>query len=112
MDTIERVLPSEAKRSERANDERRRRRTARSDGQAMIDAALAPGRRIPRTDGRATDVEIASGEKLLRDLAAGLRNLRKLFPAPYDLEDRTLAQAAKIRAVEWKLFKLRQGRLL
>ena len=111
MDTIEGVLSSGAERSERANDERRRRRTARSDGQAVIDAAFARKARIPRTDGRAIDVEIASGEKLLRDLVAGMRNLRRLVPAPDDFENRILVQAAKMRAVEGELFKLRQARL-
>lgn len=112
MDTNERVLSSGTEWSERANDERRRRRTARSDGQAAIEAAFAQPIRRPKTDGRAIDVEIASNEKLLRDLAAGMRNLRRLVPAPHDLEDRILVQAAKIRAVEGKLFKLRQLRLL
>jgi len=65
-----------------------------------------------RTDGRATDVEIAHLEKLARDLAMGMRNLRMLRPAPADLTWRMIGQAAKMRKVEAKLFGLRQGRLL
>jgi hypothetical protein len=72
----------------------------------------ASERRRPRTDGRATDVEIESAEKLRRDLIAGIRNLRALWPQPYDFSRRLLEQAAKIRSVEAKLFRLRQGRLL
>lgn len=56
--------------------------------------------------------EIARLEKALRDLIEGFRHLRTVRPAPYDLQDRLLAQAAKLRAVERKLFHLRQRRLL
>jgi hypothetical protein len=66
----------------------------------------------PRTDGRAIDVEIAHLQKLMGDLAMGMRNLRTLRPAPFDLTRRVVEHAAKIRAVEAKLFRLRQGRLL
>jgi len=65
-----------------------------------------------RLDGRATDVEIAHLEKLSRDLMIGMRNLRTLRPRPHDLTRRIVEHAAKIRNVETKLFKLRQGRLL
>ena len=66
----------------------------------------------PRTDGRATDVEIAHMAKLLRDLQMGMRNLRNIRPEPSDLERRVIAQAAKLHSVETKLFRLRQRRLL
>ena len=76
-------------------------------------AASRPHRPMgARTDGRATDVEIAHLEKLARDLAMGMRNLRMLRPAPADLTWRMIGQAAKMRKVEAKLFGLRQGRLL
>jgi hypothetical protein len=90
MKTVEEIFRSEAQRSSRASE-----RTA-----------------PPKTDGRATDVEIAYLQKLSRDLATGLANLRSLRPAPYDFNVRLLAQAAKLRSVEEKLFRLRQGRLL
>lgn len=66
----------------------------------------------PRTDGRAIDVEIEHAAKLLRDLRAGMRNLRNIRPEPSDLERRVIEHAAKIHSVEAKLFRLRQGRLL
>lgn len=69
-------------------------------------------RRRPRTDGRSIDVEIAHIEKLLRDLVTGMRNLRRFAMRDFDYPQRELAQAAKIRSVEVKLFKLKQGRLL
>jgi hypothetical protein len=72
----------------------------------------ASERRRPRTDGRSIDVEIAHNEKLLRDLATGMRNLRQFSMRDFDYGKRELEQAAKIRSVEAKLFKLRQGRLL
>ena len=90
MKTIEGVLSSEAQRSERASE-----RTA-----------------SPKTDGRATDVEIAHLKKQCADLVTGLRNLRSLRPAPHDVNQRVLMQVAKIRTFETKLFRLRQGRLL
>lgn len=66
----------------------------------------------PKTDGRALDVEIAAAEKLMRDLVMGMSNLGTLRPVPHDLNDRIIAHAAKIRSVEARLFRLRQGRLL
>lgn len=69
-------------------------------------------RRRVRIDGRAQDVEIASAEKLLRDLVTGMRNLRQFAMRDFDFNLRVLEQAAKIRSVEAKLFKLKQGRLL
>ena len=90
MKTGEVIFLSEAQRSERASE-----RTARL-----------------KIDGRATDVEIAHLKKMSADLATGLANLRNLRPAPHDFNARILAQAAKLRSVEAKLFKLRQARLL
>jgi hypothetical protein len=72
----------------------------------------ASKRARPLTDGRATDVEIASAQKLLQDLTQGIRNLRALRPAPHDIDRRVREQAAKIHSVSSKLFRLKQGRLL
>jgi hypothetical protein len=58
------------------------------------------------------DVEITYLKHLLCDLTMGIRNLRELKPAPYDLEARVLSQAAKIHSVETRIFELRQMRLL
>lgn len=65
-----------------------------------------------RTDGRATDVEIASCRRLLSDLAIGMRNLRQLRPPPLDLDKRITVQGAKINGVLRKLFRLQRTRLL
>lgn len=56
--------------------------------------------------------EIARLEKSVRDLIEGFRHLRTVRPAPHDLQERLLAQAAKLRAVERKLFHLRQRSFL
>jgi hypothetical protein len=69
-------------------------------------------RRAGRVDGRATDVEIAHCEKLLRDLRWGIINLREFHSKDYDFAKQLTAQAAKIRRVEEKLLGLRQARLL
>ena len=81
-----------------------------SGGKTHIRASERTAR--PRADGRAIDVEIVHTAKLLRDLQQGMRNLRNIRPEPSDLERRVIEQAAKIRRVEAKLFRLRQGRLL
>lgn len=72
----------------------------------------ASERRRSRTDGRSIDVEISHCEKLLRDLVTGMRNLRQISSGHFDYNRRVLEQAAKIRSVEGKLLKLKQGRLL
>lgn len=80
--------------------------------QSVENYVRASERRRQRTDGRSIDVEIAHCEKLLRDLATGMRNLRQISSGHFDYNRRVVEQAAKIRSVEGKLFKLKQGRLL
>lgn len=90
MKTEAGVLPSEPEASERASE-----RTA-----------------PPARTEKPLDLQIRRLEKMQRDLAIGMRNLRESTPRPFDFEKLELAQAAKIRSVEAKLFRLRQGRLL
>jgi hypothetical protein len=90
MKTTDSVLSSGAKRSERASE------------------------RTPRLvlDKQALKAKIWATEQLLHHLALGMRNLRAMRPVPFNVKARVLAQAAKIRSAETKLFKLRQTRLL
>ena len=62
-------------------------------------------------NGRSLDVEIASNEALLRDLAAGMRNLMRIRPEPRNLVMRAYAQRAKMHRVERRLFRLKQQSL-
>jgi hypothetical protein len=90
-----------------------RRRSREEMIAAGVDKPYVRPSRAPRdrTDGRATDVEIAHCEKLLRDLRCGIVNLREFHSRDYDFNKQLRAQAAKIRSVEKKLFGLRQARL-
>lgn len=56
--------------------------------------------------------EIARLEKSLRDLIEGLLWLRAGNAPKHETQERLAAQIAKMRAVERKLFHLRQRRLL
>lgn len=84
------IFPSEAQPSERASE-----RTALPEGGWWQD-----------------HLQILRLEKMLFDMEIGMRNLRAIWPKPWNYNARELAQAAKIRSVEAKLFKVRQGRLL
>jgi hypothetical protein len=66
----------------------------------------------PAVHGVDKSAEIRRLQKMARDLAIGMANLRALRPVPYDFAKRELAHAAKMRSVETKLFRLRQLRLL
>lgn len=106
------ILSRSAKRDERASD-----RTAAEVVNIVENYPEHENNRAhrplgSRTDGRATDVEIAHLQKLAADLATGLRNLRALRSKAVDFDDRILKQKAKMRSVEKKLFRLRQARLL
>lgn len=90
MKTIAGVLSSEALPSERASD-----RTA---------AKLSTKEH--------KSLELRRLEKMAADLRTGFVNLRALRPPPHGLHDRILAQAAKLRSVEAKLFSLKQYWLL
>ena len=112
MKTDGAIFLSEAQRSARASELTGGELADTEKKYTDLETWRRPGERRPKTDGRATDVEIAHLEKMGRDLATGLANLRNLRPAPKDFNQRILAQAAKLRSVEAKLFRLRQGRLL